>query len=387
VSAARDLDIILYGATGYTGRLVAEYLLATYGASGELRWALAGRDTSRLAEVRTSIGAPVTLPLVVADANDAASLEAMALRCKTIITTVGPYQLYGDALVAVCAQTGTDYVDLTGESHWIASMLAAHEARAKASGARIVFSCGFDSVPFDLGVYYLQAQAQLRYGSAAPRVRGRIRAIKGRMSGGTAASGIATMAAVQRDRNLVALLANPFALIPGFAGVPQPDATRPHQDQVAGSWVVPFMMAPINTKAIHRSNWLLGMPWGASFQYDEMLMTSGPTTDDSSGFDLSGPAPQPGTGPTREERDSGYYDILFIGEWPDGRTLRLSVRGDRDPGYGSTSKILGESAVCLTRDVPREQTPGGMWTPASAFGMVLVERLQRNAGLKFVLES
>ena len=387
MSAVRDLDIILYGATGYTGRLVAEYLLATYGVSGELRWALAGRDASRLAEVRTSIGAPATLPLVVADANDAASLEAMALLCKTLITTVGPYQLYGDALVAVCAQTGTDYVDLTGESHWIASMLAAHEARAKASGARIVFSCGFDSVPFDLGVCYLQAQAQLRYGSAAPRVRGRIRAIRGRLSGGTAASGLATMAAVQRDQSLIALLANPFALTAGFEGAPQPDATQPYQDQVAGSWVVPFMMAPINTKAIHRSNWLLGRPWGASFQYDEMLMTNGPTTDDSSGFDFEGPAPEPGTGPTREERDNGYYDILFIGEWPDGRTLRLSVRGDKDPGYGSTSKILGESAVWLTRDVSREQTPGGMWTPASAFGLGLVERLQRNAGLKFVLES
>jgi short subunit dehydrogenase-like uncharacterized protein len=195
------------------------------------------------------------------------------------------------------------------------------------------------------------------------------------------------MAAVQRDHSLIALLANPFALTAGFEGAPQPDVTQPYQDQVAGSWVVPFMMAPINTKAIHRSNWLLGLPWGASFQYDEMLMTNGPTTDDSSGFDFEGPAPEPGTGPTREERDNGYYDILFIGEWPDGRTLRLSVRGDKDPGYGSTSKILGESAVYLTRDVPRAQTPGGMWTPASAFGLGLVERLQRNAGLKFVLES
>jgi len=387
VSSTRDIDIILYGATGYTGRLVAEYLLATYGVSGELRWALAGRNKSKLAQVRASIGAPTTLPLVAADAADPASLEEMALQCKTIITTVGPYQLYGDSLVAVCAKTGTDYVDLTGESHWIASMLAAHEAGAKASGARIVFSCGFDSVPFDLGVYYLQAQAKLRYGSVAPRVRGRIRAIRGRMSGGTAASGIATMAAVQRDPSLLAVLANPFALTPGLEGTPQPDATQPYQDYTAGSWVVPFMMAPINTKAIHRSNWLLGMPWGAAFQYDEMLMTSGPTTDDSSGFDLTGQDPEPGTGPTREERDSGYYDILLIGEWPDGRTLRLSVRGDKDPGYGSTSKILGECAVCLTHDASREQTPGGMWTPASALGTALIERLRVNAGLSFELET
>jgi short subunit dehydrogenase-like uncharacterized protein len=381
-------DITLYGATGYTGRLVAEYLIARYGADGDLKWSMAGRDTAKLAAVREEIGAPRTLALVTADAADPGSLEALARQTKVVVTTVGPYQLYGDALVAACARTGTDYVDLTGESHWIAKMLAAHEAEAKASGARIVFSCGFDSIPFDLGVYYLQQQAVARFGMTAPRVRGRVRRIKGGLSGGTIASGMATMAAAGRDPGLAAVLANPFALTPGFSGVPQPDASRPYEDKVAGSWVAPFMMSAINTKAIHRSNLLLGKPWGTGFQYDEMLMTDGPSkADPGAGFDLSGQVPKPGTGPTRDERENGYYDILFIGEWRDGRTLRVSVQGDRDPGYGSTSKLLPESAVCLVRDVPHARTPGGMWTPASAMGEALLERLQMNSGLKFVTES
>ncbi len=384
-------DIIVYGATGYTGRLVAAHMLATYGAGGDLAWAMAGRSQAKLAEVRGLIGAPDSVTLVTADASDPASLAAMAKSAKAIITTVGPYQLYGDGLVTACAEVGCDYVDLTGESHWIARMIAANEAKAKASGARIVFSCGFDSIPFDLGVLYAEDEARRRFGAAAPRVRARVRGMRGGLSGGTLASGMASMAAVQKDPSIGAQMADPFALTPGFKGPKQPDGETAYEDKLTGSWVAPWMMAAINTKAVHRSNMLLGFPWGRDFAYDEMLMVDGPPKEGGpapGGFDFGGgPMPQPGEGPSKEERENGFYDILVIAEAADGRTVRCSVKGDMDPGYGSTAKMLGESAVCLVRDVPRERTAGGCWTSASAMGEALIARLQKNAGLTFTVES
>ncbi len=385
---AREFEVIVYGATGYTGRLVAAHLLKTYAATGDLAWAMAGRSQAKLEEVRALIGAPASLPLVVADANDPASLDAMARRTKVIITTVGPYQLYGDALVAACAAAGTDYVDLTGESNWIAAKIAQHEAAAKASGARIVFSCGFDSIPFDLGVLFVEKRAMEAFGAPAPRVRGRIRGIRGGLSGGTMASGMATMAAVQRDPSIGALLANPFALTPGFQGPAQPE-DKTYECAVTGSWVAPFMMSAINTKAVHRSNFLMAHPWGRDLQYDEMMMIDGPPKDGAAsdpGFDMGAPV-APGDGPSQAEREAGFYDILFIAQAPDGRTVRAAVKGDMDPGYGSTSKILGESAVCLARDVSRSVTPGGCWTSASAMGEALIKRLEANAGVTFTVES
>jgi short subunit dehydrogenase-like uncharacterized protein len=386
-----EFDIIVWGATGYTGRLVAGHMLKTYGAAGELRWAMGGRSAAKLAEVRAEIGAPQSLPLIVADAADAAGLDAMVRRARAIVTTVGPYQLYGSPLVAACAAAGTDYVDLTGESNWIAVMIGAHEAAAKASGARIVFSCGFDSIPFDLGVYFVEEEAKRRFGAYAPRVRGRVRGLKGGLSGGTLASGMATQAAAAKDPSIEPLLANPFALTPGFAGVTQPDGDTAYEDKVAGSWVGPFMMAGINTKAVHRSNLLLGQPWGEGFQYCEMQMLDGPPSADAGGmggFNFgAGGLPKPGEGPSKEERETGFYDLLYIAEASDGRTVRAAIKGDMDPGYGSTAKILGEAAVCLVRDVPQATTPGGCWTPASAMGAALIARLEAKAGLTFTLEN
>ena len=386
-----DFDIIVYGATGYTGRLVAEHLLKTYGVGKDLAWAIAGRNAGKLAEVRAEIGASDSLPLVVADASDPKSLAAMVGRTKAIITTVGPYQLYGSPLVEACAAAGVDYVDLTGESHWIAKMIPAHEAAAKKSGARIVFSCGFDSIPFDLGVFFAEETAKKKFGAYAPRARGRMRAMQGGFSGGTLASGMATMAAQQADPSIGAVLADPFALTPGFSGPAQPDGETTYEDKAAGSWVAPFMMAGINTKAVHRSNFLLGHPWGRDFQYDEMLMIPGPPDPNAppaAGFSFGGGSmPKPGEGPSKAEREKGFFDQVVIAEFPNGRSVRVSVKGDMDPGYGSTSKMLGESAVCLVRDVPRSQTPGGCWTTASAMGDALIRRLQANAGVTFTVET
>ncbi|MBI1339492.1 NAD(P)H-binding protein [bacterium] len=384
-ASARSFDIVVYGATGFTGRLVAEHLLARYGASGPPRWAMAGRSAAKLAEVRDAIGAPADLPLIVADASDPASIDAMAKQARAVITTVGPYQLYGDGLVAACAAAGTDYLDLAGESHWIAKMIAAHEAAAKASGARLLFSSGFDSIPFDLGVYLLQEEAKARFGVHAQRVRGRVRGMSGSASGGTLASGRATMEAAQKDPSVIATLMNPFALTPGFKGADQPNGSKPYHDEVTGSWVAPFIMAPINTKAVHRTNFLLGRPWGDGFQYDEMLMTKSEAAGDGPGFDMTSNL-KPGEGPSKEEREAGWYDLLFIGQTADGRTLRTSVRGDMDPGYGSTSKMLVETAICLL-GADRSKLPGGAWTPAAALKDALSQRLADHAGLTFSAED
>ena len=390
MSPAREFDVIVQGSTGYTGRLVAEYLLKTYGAAGSVKWAMAGRSGQKLAEVRALIGAPDTLPLIIADADDSTALEALARRTRVVISTAGPYQLYGAKLVAACAASGTDYVDLTGESNWIADMMAAHQDQAKASGARLVFSCGFDSIPFDLGVAFIQRLATKAWGTPAPRVRGRVRGVTGGLSGGTLASGTVTMAAMQKDPSIGAVLANPFALTPGFTGPAQPDGDTAYEDKVTGSWVASFMMAGINTKAVHRTNFLLGHPWGKDFKYDEMLMTAGPPAPGAPpemGFDFgTGPQPKPGEGPTREAREAGSYDILFIAEAADGRTLRASFKGDMDPGYGSTSKILAEAGLALAFDVSREQTPGGCWTPAAAMTDALLVRLPAKAGVTIAAE-
>ena len=379
-----EFDIIVYGATGFTGRLVAEYLAATYGVGGEVKWAMAGRSGAKLAEVRDAVGAPKATPLIVADAADAGSVAAMVGRAKAILTTVGPYQLYGSDLVAACAAAGTDYLDLSGEPNWMAAMIAAHEAAAKASGARILFSCGFDSIPFELGVMYAQGLAKARFGHPVSRVKGRVRNMRGGLSGGTAASGKATMAAIQKDPSLMGLMFNPFALTPGFTGPEQPDGNAKHLDADLGLEVGPFMMATINTKNIHRSNFLMGHAYGADFAYDEMAVTApGSSTEFT---DLGGAGgPQPGEGPSKAERDAGFYDLVFIGIDKDGKQVRGSVYGDRDPGYGSTSKIIAETAICLVKDRP--EVPGGIWVPGAALGEKLIGRLHAKAGLTFKDES
>ncbi len=383
----REFDVVVFGATGYTGRLVAEHLLKAYGVGGGVTWAMAGRSAAKLAAVAKEIDAPASLPVIVADSDDSASLEAMCRRTKAVITTAGPYQLYGANLVAACARTGTDYVDLTGESHWIAQMQV-HDEEAKKTGARLVFSCGFDSIPFDLGVWFVEEEAKKTFGAYAPRVRGRIRGMQGGLSGGTMASGQATMAAAQKEPAIMGVLANPFALTPGFTGAAQPNGDQTYEDTVTGSWVGPFMMAGINTKAVHRTNFLLRHPWGADFQYCEMQMLEGPPGSGSApGFAIDyANMPKPGEGPTKAERDAGFYDILFIAEMPDGRTLRAAVKGDADPGYGSTSKILAEAGLALA-SLPRTQTPGGCWSPAAAMAQELLEVLPKKAGLTFSLES
>jgi short subunit dehydrogenase-like uncharacterized protein len=387
----RDLGIVVYGATGYTGKLVVEYLNQQYGASGAVPWAIAGRSQAKLDAVRDELGLSADIPLVLADASDAESIKSLAQRATVILTTVGPYQNYGNDLVAACAVAGTDYVDLCGEPAWMKDMIEQHAETAAASGARIVFSCGFDSIPFDLGVLFLQQAAQESLGTALPRVRGRVRAMNGTWSGGTLASFKATMAAAAKDPNLVKSLMNPFALTPGFTGPTQPDGMQPAFDETIDSWVAPFVMATINTKNIHRSNQLLGHTYGEDFAYDEMLVTGPGDKGEAmakavaSDKSMANDTTQPGEGPTREQRENGFYDLLFVGQTADGRSMRAGVKGDMDPGYGSTSKMISEAAICLLES--RGTGTGGIWTPASALGSALIERLQDNAGITFQIED
>jgi short subunit dehydrogenase-like uncharacterized protein len=341
--------------------------------------------------VRDEIGAPTNTPLVIADSEDLTSIQAMLDDTKLVLTTVGPYQMYGSELVAMCAQSGVDYVDLCGEPVWMSEMIPAHQEAAKASGARIVFSCGFDSIPSDLGVYHLQQLAKQQFGHPMPRVRCRVRKMKGTFSGGTAASLKATLVAAKKDPAKMKALLNPFSLTPGFTGVEQPFGNKPYYEEDLGTWVTPFVMAAINTRNVQRSNFLLNSEYGEDFVYDEMFVT-GPgekgeaianamANDKSMG---SEGGPKPGEGPSKEEREAGFYDLLYIGSDESGNSIKVAVTGDRDPGYGSTSKVIAEAAICLVKDT--KETQGGFWTSAPAMGEKLIKRLEANAGLTFTQE-
>lgn len=388
--ADRPYDIVVYGATGYTGRLVAEYLAHHYQGKGP-KWAMAGRSAAKLAEVRDLIGAPADTPLIVANSDDPASMKALVESTRVVVTTVGPYQLYGEPLLAACVAAGTDYTDLCGEPAWMRQMVDKYHEAAKASGARISFSSGFDSIPFDLGVFMLQKEAKARYGSPAPRVKGRVRGMQGTFSGGTAASLTETMKAVAKNPKLISILQSPFGLTPGFEGPSQPLGLVPEYEESEGKWAAPFIMATINTKNVHRTNFLLGHPYGTDFKYDEMVLTSAGEIGEKLAHGMAemlknpfgAKPPQPGEGPTKEERENGFYDVLFIGEWPDGKTIRYSVKGRYDPGYGSTSRMIAETGIALL-DCKAE---GGISLPGALLGEALVKRLQDHAEITFGVEE
>jgi len=403
--ADREYDIIVWGATGFTGRLVAEYLLQRYSADESLCWALAGRSLDRLELLREELGGDAAgLPLLVADSHDEPGLEALCQRTRVVLTTVGPYAKHGSGLVAACVKAGTDYCDLAGEVQWIRRMIDTHDVAARASGARIVHCCGFDSVPMDIGAWFLQQEARARHGDFCRRITLLVRSMRGGASGGTAASIVNVVREARADRRVARVLADPYGLEPagGQRGPDGRDQQGIRRFEPTGSWTAPFIMASVNTRVVRRSHALLGYPWGADFGYQEAIATGkgvagwlraavisagvtglvlgasfGPTRALLERFVL----PAPGEGPDPDARERGYYDLRQFGELPDGTIVRSRIRGDRDPGYGSTSKMLAESAVCLARR--ESDSGGGCLTPASAMGAALLDRLQRNAGLEF----
>lgn len=385
----KEYDFVVYGATGFTGKLVVEYLVHKYSNNSKIKWALAGRNLEKLESVAVSKNVPEGTGLLEVDSNNIASIEEMISKTKCVLTTVGPYQLYGNDIVSACAKSGIDYVDLCGEPGWMHEKINELTETARETGSRIVFSCGFDSIPFDLGVLFLQNEVTRRYGKPSVNVRGRVREMNGEFSGGTAASLGATMAALKEKPELFAVLANPFSLSNGFAGPDQPADNKPIFDDKLDTWVAPFFMAPINTKNVHRSNALMNHMYGKDFCYNEMWVM-GPGDDGKAAADFissSNPlsnSPKPGEGPSRESRENGNYDILFCGDI-NNESVHVSVVGDMDPGYGSTSKMIAESAICLVKEC--EDLNGGIYTPAPSMGTKLIKRLQDNAGLTFKIEN
>lgn len=400
--AARDFDLVLWGATGFTGRLVAEHLTTHYGHGGPLRWALGGRNRDKLEALAATLADDSgTPPLVTGDSGDEASMAALAARTNVVCSTVGPYARHGTPLVAACADNGTHYCDLTGEVPWVAMTIARFGERAAETGARIVHSCGFDSIPSDLGTWFVQREMLTRHGVAGRHVRGRVGRTRGGASGGTVASLLGVMEEAGRNRAVRKLLADPYSLNPPGAprGPDRDDSLRPLYDPVFKQWTGPFVMAAINTRVVRRSNALLDYPWGENFAYDERqlcrsraqalllagalgggmaAMALGPTRRLAAHF-----LPAPGEGPDAEERENGFFELFLHAEHPEDRALDLRARvsGDRDPGYGATSRMLGEAAASLALDdLP---TGGGIWTPATAFGEALLSRLRDRAGLSF----
>lgn len=401
--ADRPYDLVVFGATSFVGQLLSAYLVQRHGSAGELRWAMAGRDGAKLAQVAADVGAEVDH--IVADAGHPAAMADLARQTRVVVSTVGPYALYGSELVAAVAAAGTDYCDLTGEPQWVQRIMAAHQAEAASSGARIVPSCGFDSIPSDLGVWFTQRTAQEVLGAPCTEIAMRVAGMSGGASGGTVASMVNVVEEVARDPSLRKVLSNPYALCPPGEqeGVRQPNVTLPARDAASGQWVAPFVMASVNTRVVHRSHALLGHPWGEAFTYEEaMLMGSGPVgaakasglaagLAGGTGVLAVGPVrrllsrhvlPKPGTGPSPKAQEAGSFDLRFFGATADGRTLRTQVTGDRDPGYGSTAKMLGEAAATLV-GLDRAEVGGGFHTPTSALGDELIERLTTHAGLTF----
>ena len=389
MNSAKKFDFVVYGATGFTGKLVVEYLVSKYGDDENISWAMAGRSIEKLQSVKDDIGVNADIELIQVDSNDISSIDNLMSQTRCILTTVGPYQLYGNHIIAACASSGTDYVDLCGEPGWMYEKISQHKEEAEKSGARIVFSCGFDSIPFDLGVLFAQNEVIKRYGKPSSNIRGRVRVMDGEFSGGTAASMGATMASLKEKPELFEVLINPFSLCEGYKGPEQAADSKPIFDEKLDTWVAPFFMAPINTKNVHRSNALMNHSYGKDFCYNEMWI-QGPGDEGKAAADFIssinplGDAPKPGEGPSRESRENGNYDILFCGDI-ENQSIHVSVAGDMDPGYGSTSKMILESALCLVNDCP--ELVGGIYTPAPSMGMKLIERLEAKAGLTFKIED
>ncbi|MGI9606200.1 MAG: saccharopine dehydrogenase family protein [Acidimicrobiales bacterium] len=396
-------DLIVFGATSFAGQILCRHLVDRHGVDGPFRWAMAGRNEAKLDRVAAETGADV--PRIVADSSDRAAMDALCASSRVVVSTVGPYALHGSPLVAAAAANGTDYCDITGEPHWMRSMIDEHQAVAAGSGSRIVHACGFDSIPSDLGVAFTQAQAVERFGAPCTSIGMRVKAMKGGASGGTVATMVNVVGEVRGDPSLRSVLTNPYALAPEGQrkGVRQPNVSKPQRDALSDTWVAPFLMASVNTRVVHRSHALSGRPWGEAFTYDEAMMTGeGPLgaaraaalTGGIGGFiglASVGPVrsllekhvlPKPGDGPDPAEQEAGFYDLRFFGRTDDGETITVKVTGDRDPGYGSTAKMLGEAAVAIA-SLPKGEPAGGFWTPATALGLPFVDRLEAHAGLTF----
>ena len=402
MNQTREFDIIIWGASGFTGKLVVEYLYQKYGLSDYLKWAIAGRDFSKLELIRTEV-ADTKVPIIIADSNDLESLNEMTKKTKVICTTVGPYAKFGSNLVSSCVDNQTHYCDLAGEVQWIRKMIDSHHEKAKANGTKIVNSCGFDSIPSDMGVYFIQKKSIEICNHRAKHIKMRVAGVKGGISGGTYASLSNVNKEAFKDKDVFKVVTNPYGLNPlgDPKGLDKYDLRKIIYDKASKSWIGPFVMAAINTKIVRRSNALSGYLYGKDFMYEEatifgkglkgrvkgyisviplaLLMSAKPGSFLKRIIDII--LPKPGQGPDKKNREQGFYKFRFYIKLEDQSNAFGKVIGDMDPGYGSTSKMLGETAVCLAKDsLPNSS---GVLTPSIAMGDALLNRLQKNAGLTF----
>ncbi len=400
-------DIVLWGATGFEGRLVADYLVAH--GPGDLRLALAGRNRDKLEGVRNELAARMpragAIPILVGDAHDERAVAGIVSNARVVCTTVGPYGKYGRHIVSACARLGVDYCDLAGEVPFMRETIDLHDAVARGSGARIVHACGYDSIPSDLGVYLVARHLKSEHGLGLSEDHAYFGEQQGGLSGGTVASMLHGIDESRRDPKLRELVLDPYALVPNRAtdrGPEAPDQRRPEYSEDLGRWTAPFIMAIVNTRVVRRSNALLG-GYGPGFRYlESMSLSKGAKGWAAAGAITAGlgalsgalsfaPSrkmlelflPSPGEGPSQATRDGGFFVTRHLGtSEPDqaGRRQRVlaTVRGISDPGYGETAKMLGESALCLARDSIAVE--GGVTTPAVSMGLCLVDRL-RAAGM------
>jgi len=398
----RIWDFVVFGATGFVGKLVCEYLDERL-ADSDMTWAIAGRNRTKLDNLKARLDSPVGI--IVADANDRDSLDDLVCQTAVVVSVVGPYALYGSTLVAAAAEAGTDYCDLTGEPRWMQQMIDTNSDAAIKSGSRIVHACGFDSIPSDLGVAFTQQAARERFGSPCSQISMRVKAVKGGVSGGTVASMLNLLEEAATDPQARRLLANPYALAPeGMReGIRQPNVVAPMADDASGEWIAPFVMAAVNTRVVHRSHALLGRPWSDNFLYDEATMTGHGAAGLARATAVSGGVggfaaatsvtplrrvlerrvlPKPGEGPSPDAQQKGFFDLRFFGTTSNGETIATKVTGDRDPGYGSTAKMLGEAVIALSKTDPAD-LPGGFWTPATALTNEFIAPLQEHAGVTF----
>lgn len=404
--ATAQYDIILFGATSFVGEILTGYMMGQYGDNSDIKWAIAGRSEDKLIATKQKHGAH-DIDHIVADAANEQQLLTMVKQARVIVSTVGPYALYGEPLVKACAQNGVDYCDLTGEVQWYKRMVDKYETTAKQTGARIVHCSGFDSIPSDLGVYFLQQQAKAKFGKMCSDVKLRVAKLKGGASGGTVASMVNIAKEAAKDPALRKELQNPYSICPSGHGFKrrQENINGAQFDEDFDQWIGPFVMAAVNTRVVHRSNALSNNTYGEDFSYSEaMLMGKGKKGKSRSrnmGWGLNifmimaaiKPTrwilerfvlPKPGEGPTPQEQLKGCFDYRFVGKTDDGQTIKVKVTGDRDPGYGSTAKMLGQAAVCLA-SIKKEDKAGGFWTPATIYQDDLIARLIEKSGLTFEL--
>ena len=400
-------DVVIFGATSFVGKLVVQHFLDVHGLGQSVSWAIAGRSRSKLEELRKSYGPSAeAIPILIADADNLGELKTMCEQTKVVITTAGPYALYGEKLIQACAETGTDYCDITGETLWVAKMMKRYEKTAQQTGARLVNFCGFDSIPSDMGVHFLQNESIRRFGAPCTKVRMRIFHARGNPPGGTYATALDLISKAVKNKAYRAALANPYLLCPPDHGVAeiQNEAYLPIFDADFKQWTAAFVMASVNTRVVHRSNALSGHRYGVRFKYEEAILVGRSAVGFIGAYVVTGVMltfvalaalpltrdllkrfvlPKPGEGSNLKSLAKCDFDIRFTGETELGEKVGIRLTGKGDPACYATSRMLAESGICLAKDVSKAEKPGGFWTTSSIFSDNLIDRIHRHGQMKF----